>query len=132
MNGPVGKFLLPVGATPVAQAIFEYLAHLKLPPFPIWHWDDNVHVITYLVAAAGAVIACLFRPRSNGGKAVCIFIPMILLVVCYVVYKQVGFEPPPYKWVRLINEGGKGLFFLTYMLFGFVVARVVRTIATEG
>jgi hypothetical protein len=121
------NIIIPVAATPVLQAILNFVGLLKLVPLAHWGWNgDIVLPITYVVATGSAAIASLWPVRTNRVKAMLIAVGIIILLVSLYVYTWASTTPPTESNLRWYDVAGYATFFLTYASFGFVVTRVVR------
>ena len=123
----IRNFLLPVAATPASQAILNFVGTLKLIPLAHWSWnEDIVSPITYIVANGSAAVASLLPARKNLTKAIFIAIGLAFLLAAFGIYTYVSTSPPRRSWLWLYEIAGYCSFFITYIAFGFVVARVVK------
>jgi len=122
----VRNILIPVAATPVLQAILNFAGLLKLVPLGHWGWNEDILLpITYVVATGSAAVACLWPAQSNRTKAILIGVGLLVLLASLGVYTWVSTSPPK-DILWLYDAAGYVSFFLTYISFGFVVARVTK------
>jgi hypothetical protein len=126
------KKLIPVAATPVFQAIFNFVGLLKLTPFAHWGWNEDISLpITYIVSTGSAAVACLWPAKKNRTKAILIAVGIVILLAALGVYTWVSTSPPKRDFLWFYDAVAYGSFFLTYIAFGFVVARVTKYFAQK-
>lgn len=122
--------VLAVAATPALQAILNTLGELKLEPLA--HWGVSSHDLlpaTYIVSAGSAAIACLWNARTKRKQALLIAVGLLLFVISWVGYRWISNSPPDIRFLLLYDCLGCFSFVLTYISFGFLVARVVKFFA---
>jgi hypothetical protein len=130
MKRVIPDYVLPIGATPALQAILNYIGLFKLKPLEHWGMPpDSLPLIAYLVAAGSAAVACFCNAKKGKAKAALIIIPVLLLVISWRVYVWVSNTPPPIDMVKAFDWTGGISFFMTYVCYGFVVARIVKAFA---
>src|SRR5947207_10143627 len=124
----IAEMLLSVILTSGTQAIFRSLGFLVLRPPASWDTDsDSLPAITYFVAAGSAAIACLWNVKSNGKKAMLIVFAGLLLIVSSSIFRYLSSTPPVHRYAAMTIAVGMGLLYLTYISYGFLVGRVVKT-----
>ena len=121
------NILFPVAATPALQAILNLVGLLKLAPLAHWGWDENIVLpITYVVATGAAAIACLWSAKTNFDKARLLIVGIVFLLGSLYGYMWVVTTPPTLTNLWWYDVIGYTTFFLTYLSFGFVVARMTK------
>ena len=122
--------ILAVGATPALQAILNALGQLKLEPLA--HWGISQQALlpaTYVVSAASAAIACLWSAKTKLRQMLLIAVGLVFFIISWAGYHWVSSSPPEIGSVLLFDWLGCLSFILTYVSFGFLVARVVKFFA---
>jgi hypothetical protein len=128
----IRNILIPVGATPVLQAILNYAGQLKLSPLGHWEWnEDIVQPITYIVSTGSAAVAGLLSIQTNRTKALLVALGLLVLIASLCVYTWLSTSPPGGGMLLLYDIMGYIFFFLTYIAFGFVVALVTKFFAQK-
>jgi hypothetical protein len=122
-----GELLASVFASAGLQAVFRMLGLLQLKPLERWHLL-NYEVVTYVIAAGAAAIACLWVARTTTARIVGILLGVL---VCYAAcdgYSSLILHPWSAQWSWAINLGAKALFVLAYFSYGFAIARIISVL----
>lgn len=129
----VASRLVVIAAAPVAKAVLELSSKLELVPLAHWGWDaQTIGVISYGVTVGGAAIGGIWKPHGRCPRTILIGTGLLVLVLSYLGYAWVASTPPPADSAWLYDTIGINCYFLTQLMFGFVVGHIVNVARSPG
>jgi CHASE2 domain-containing sensor protein len=124
-----GRILLVLVGTPGLQVVLKLLGLLKLQPLAHWGHKDTFELLTYVAAVVAAIITSFGKRNTNLKEGLVIGGATVCLITSCIIYFSIYSSAPRSDLLQLIDVAAYASFFLAYIAYGVVVARIVAFVA---
>jgi len=124
------EFILVLGLCPITVLVIK---HFMFNLEPLTQWTFPVNGLGWAVSEAGALVAFWWPKKnaSNWKKIWTLLLATAVTLLLVYLYHLAMETPPAESWVAWYNAGAFACYFITYVAFGYVLARVFTFIIDE-